>query len=170
VKKILSVISALVFLLGAAGYYVGFTAADREVKDEMRASIQSASDKKNIVWLSFSPTQMANEVRFIDNGEFIYNGKHYDVIISKNIDGKISYQCVSDDRETSLFSWFKKNLDHQNSKGSGGKISFNPLTLDWFFQIDAIQISTFISENFALQPQLIPPSFPSEIPTPPPNC
>ena len=169
-KKILSIASAFVFLFGAAGYYLGFTAADQEMKNEMRASIQSASDQENIVWLSFSPAQLTNEVRFIDDKEFIYNAKHYDVINTQKNDGKIIYSCLSDDRETSLFSWFKKNLDHQSSKGAGGKLSFNLLTLDWFFQTDATHISMLPLENFTPQSQLIPNSFPAEIPTPPPNC
>ncbi|MFI5134771.1 MAG: hypothetical protein ACHQD9_02855 [Chitinophagales bacterium] len=169
-KKFLTIASAFIFLFGAAGYYLAFTAADQDAKKEMAALTQTSSRSRNAVQLSFSKEQMQHELRFTGTKEFIYEGKHYDVISIAEENGKIIFSCLSDDRETNLFSWFKNNLDHQNSNSASGKTSFKPLTLDWFFEAEHFEFHSAVSETRSSETNILPLQVQAEIPTPPPNA
>jgi len=169
VKKIFSIVSAFIFLLGAAGYYLAFTSADEHVKNEMATLTQSSSHLRNTVQFSFTKEQVQKELRFTGSKEFIYEGKHYDVISSREENSIMIFNCLSDDRETELFSWFKNNFDHQNSNTSG-KISFRPITPDWFFESQHFQLYSGTSEILSSELTISPLQIPAEIPTPPPNA
>jgi len=171
VKKIFSILSAFIFLFGAAGYYLAFTMIDGDLKNEIAQSVHSPS-RHQIVQLSFSEKELQNEVRFTSSkqNEFIYNGENYDVVKINSDADHITFTCIADKKETDLFAHFDNKLNEQSSTNSSGKTSVKPVMQDWFFQNDFSEIPI---GNFALSSSndvLFLPNIPFEIPSPPPKC
>lgn len=172
-KRFFSILSSIVFLFGAAGYYFAFTAADNHARNEMIEAIQSSFHTQNSIQLSFSKIELQKEVRFTkaNHNEFIYRGQHYDVVKSQQEGERIRFTCMADKKETSLFTAFDKQLSEQSSgNNTSGKTSVKPLTPDWFFQLStsgALSESTvFVSSSpdFFLSQVLL------EISSPPPKA
>ena len=137
-KQLFSILSSIIFLFGAAGYYFAFTIADNRARNEMTQMVQSGYCKQNVVQFSFSKIKLGKEVRFTktDQKEFIYCGQLYDVIKMQDDGDKVSFTCMADKKETSLFTEFGKQLTEQPSgNNASGKTSAKPLMQDWFFQI-----------------------------------
>ena len=137
VKQFFVILSSIIFLFGAAGYYFAFIIADNHMRNEMIQTIQSAYHKPNVIQLSFSKIELRKEVRFTNAGqrEFIYRSRLYDVIKTQDDGDRISFTCAADEKETSLFTEFGKQQTEQSSGNSTtGKSSAKPLMQDWFFQ------------------------------------
>jgi hypothetical protein len=135
----------------------------------MQEMIHAVSSNKQVVQFSFSKLELQNEVRFTQSEEFIYRGEHYDVISSHQDGNKTIYRCVNDERETSLFTWFRKNLDHQDAGSANSKVSFKPLAADWLISSDPLSTVQFSSLTISQEPTFILQTIQTEIPTPPPN-
>ena len=168
-KKFSSIFSALIFLFGAAGYYLFFTLADESVRENMQEVIHAVSSNEQVVQFSFSKEELQNDVHFTQQKEFIYRGEHYDVISSDKDGSDIKFRCVNDERETSLFTWFRKNLDHQDAGSTGSKVSFKPFAGDWLISFEPFITTQLSSPTFFSEATFIPQTIHTEISTPPPN-
>jgi hypothetical protein len=173
VKQFFTVISAFIFLFGAAGYYLAFTVADYGVKNEMAEMLESSQNHFNVVHFSFSEKDLTNNVQFTDGDEkeFVYQGEHYDVIKSHRQGDDVILECVSDERETSLFSFFTKHFDEQSSKNnSSSKLSSKPVMQDWFFQSTFSEQPVITSAIIFQNEVCILSKFSFRIPSPPPKA
>ena len=170
VKKIFSILSAFIFLFGAAGYYLAFTSLDCAVKNEIAQSVRASHHQT--VHFSFSRKELQNEVRFTssDQNEFIYNGENYDVVKTMEDADRISFICIADKKETALFAHFDNKLNEQSSSNTSGNTPVKSVMQDWFFQNYFSEIFKetfkFTSANIVLFLSNIPLEFPS----PPPKC
>lgn len=120
------------------GYYFLYVYKQYEIKQEIKqelistlplTSFQSfASDDRNIIWEE-------------KDKEFSVDGKMYDVATTKIINGKKTYYCLSDEKETDLVNtYFKKNTSEQEtSKQKRSKIDFQLQTIAFSQQEDILE-------------------------------
>lgn len=168
-KKLFAITSAFVFLFGAVGYYLAFSLADEVVKADAAGQMRMATTEKRIIRLSFSKNELRNEVRFTDKNELVYRGEHYDVVSRKEDGAQVILNCYHDERETSLFSWFHKTLDHHNTSSSA-KSSARSLTPDWLLASQDLSFVSVTEEFIPSHFHGVQVSADTEIPTPPPNA
>ncbi len=172
-KRFLSILSAFIFLLGAAGYYFVFTAADMNVKNEMSAMIESKIHFANQVHFTFTSEQMQRDIHFTkaNHKEFIYGGEHFDVLKIERNGAETSFTCIADKKETALFTSFSRQLDEQSSsQNTSGKISVKPAMQDWFFETQAASIPSVIFSLMKTEDQIFHSEIQFEILSPPPKA
>jgi hypothetical protein len=173
VKQFFSIISAFIFLFGAAGYYLAFTVADNSVKNEMAEALESSANHFNIVHFTFSEKDLTSTVQFTDRSqkEFIYQGEHYDVVKSYRLGDAVFFTCVSDVKESSLFSFFTKHFDEQSSKNnSSQKPSVKTAMQDWFFQNNFSEYPVVTSPVILPNEVCVLSKSSFQIPSPPPKA
>ncbi|HYV92454.1 MAG TPA: hypothetical protein VE978_11740 [Chitinophagales bacterium] len=171
-KQLLSISLSIFFLFTAAGYYLTFLAADYSAKKEIAQQIQSQENSEQMIQLSFSREELQKEIRFTNSrqNEFIYQGCHYDVVKSFFSGDKISFFCLTDKKETTLFTEFGKQLtEHSSGNNASGKISSKPLMQDWFFQLPTSEVPTETSAPLSSSEVFFLPGIPFKIPSPPPK-
>ncbi len=86
------------------------------MKRMMRRQVRSRDE----VVFSFSLTEQNRHQipEWEDENEFRFQGKMYDVIGKKEVNGKLIVRCISDDKETELINKYEDLLDKQMGKGS----------------------------------------------------
>lgn len=168
-KNLFSIASALVFLFGAAGYYLAFTVADNADKEYACRQMQLTSEQHKIICFSFSKSELQHEVRFVDRNEFIFHGERYDVVSRTDCDSQVQFQCYHDQRETALFNWFRRGLDHHSGDHSG-KTSLRAPAPDWLLANNATTFIPVMKELITGGYLSFPVSVTTEIPTLPPNA
>jgi hypothetical protein len=91
------------------GYYVAFKAMQYEIKSDITSLINKGIDVDITTVISVNKKEI-NNINFNDNGKEInYNGQMYDVIKSEENNTTVTYYCLNDTEETTLYA----SLDEQ---------------------------------------------------------
>lgn len=137
-RKIIAVLLSLCLLFNIFGFYTVYLISRRIVKAEMKQYIRELASDAELEIISPDPDAMRNpEVfKWIEQGEFRYKGKMYDVVRTEVNNGRVYYYCVNDTREEAVMHRFE--LAHHQSgscdpvKTKSSRI-INQIIKDFFF-------------------------------------
>ncbi len=170
-KSFLTILSAAIFLFGGAGYYLAFSLADERVKNEVAQSIETLSPA-TYVELSFSQEELQRMVVFtgFNQKEFIYQGKHYDVVKVYKQNSTFIFTCVADEKETALFSHMDQKVNDQAPGNPYSKASPKTVMQDWFFQNTFSLASLAVPVILFNEEKIFPFNLACPVLSPPPKC
>lgn len=102
-RKLISVGLLFLFLWQIGGYLLEFQIESTRIRKEIKKLTKEAVPLNQLIYFQFSEKEN-NQLVWIKKNEFKKNGHFYDVVWKKDLgNGKIEFQCVSDDQETQLF-------------------------------------------------------------------
>ncbi|HTX88144.1 MAG TPA: hypothetical protein VMC08_04080 [Bacteroidales bacterium] len=103
IRKILAGFLVFLLLFNLSGYYFIFSYNRMLVRSQMRATIRSgeSQDQEETLVIPVS------EVRWIDQKEFSYRGKLYDVVSCSFSGNTVTIKCINDRKEESLYSRYQ---------------------------------------------------------------
>jgi len=132
-KKIIVILLIIFFSLNSAIITSYFYFKKSEIKKEMKNIIANNKNISAVEKLTIDPRD--KNFRKIEDNEFIYNGKLYDIIEEFRLNGKLIFFCINDKKEEALlkdFSLIEFNSELFNSNLTINKVlsySFIPLFL-----------------------------------------
>lgn len=112
-KIVAFLISLLITLFYAAGYFIVFTFQQQYIKKEMKQLIRSGMFSAQYETFTFAPAQL--ELLKVEPHEFVYGGKMYDIVKTSSDGELVTVICIQDEREKELISQFSKYLSHSAS-------------------------------------------------------
>ncbi|MEO6165921.1 MAG: hypothetical protein ABIO46_11385 [Chitinophagales bacterium] len=124
--KIIAIISSLVIMLFyAAGYFIVFSISQQHVKTEMKKLIRNGKFTDHYETLSFTEQQF--EKLKIDDHEFLYDGKMYDIVKIVAEGASLTITCILDEKEKELIGklgnyLYKNQSSHENAGNSSGSL------------------------------------------------
>jgi len=125
-KRVFVFLLLLLYAYNILGYLAMFYGIQRRVKSEMWQVMKADIPETNLVRLVFHTSalkQGAYPLTWIDDHEFRYNDRMYDIIRS-SVEGDSSYfLCINDVQEEQLFSQLHKHVQqHTGDSGQSGKL------------------------------------------------
>ena len=147
-KSFSAFLLSLVFCLHIVGYLIVFSVARVQAFREMKTAVEKGVPDSRLTAITI-PAEKSSELNWTEKKEFSYKGKMYDVVKTKTQEnGAITYYCLNDSRETSLFNFLKKNIDGKKDKHPTGN-SFQTLTkiLPVFYPANFIKKTHFKSKK-----------------------
>ena len=113
-KKFISIIIITVLLFNAIGNLIVFESMRYTIKKEVKSDIISKTSDHNLITIIVD-TNTKKNIRFMDDDEFMYNGRMYDIVKQENKNDTTIYLCSNDTKEDELFANLntevKKNMD-----------------------------------------------------------
>jgi hypothetical protein len=112
-KSLLSVIIALSILLNSFGYLFILFSLKELVKKDMREYIRNNTDIKELEKISI-PLKIidsySHEFRLLEDDEFVYQGRMYDVVKAEKNESQITFYCINDKKEENVNQRIEKNV------------------------------------------------------------
>lgn len=170
-KKAGVILLLFVITFQMVGVFLLFKAKQMEVRQDMKMKIKSGVPDAELTILRFSRDQ-ADGLKWMEDHEFRYEGRMYDVV-KTTVDGEIViYHCIHDEQESKLFSHLDNMVANELAKDKNTNPPNYQLVVNWYFP-DNLPQSTDISS--VINTMNFPYRFISicglSIPeTPPPNC
>lgn len=110
-KKISAIALFGIFLFNTTGYYLLFLAEKMEIKEEIREEINAGYIDEQETTITLARSELS-KVEFDDGGEeIIYKDHLYDIVKTAESSTAITYYCINDSAEESLFSALEKHID-----------------------------------------------------------
>lgn len=174
-KKLLAIILGCLLVFYTFGYIIVHTYRIFEVKTKVWESIEKSTYNNHLTILVFSKDDLSAGTpgfKRIDEKEFRYNGRMYDIVKEEMKNDSVYFYCIFDEKENLLISAFTLLIEKKHETDSSGRIAsaavFNFLA-DNNFTIQKIPQPevcktrlSFLSDNLFL-------NFFPDIPTPPPQ-
>jgi len=118
VRKLISFGLLFLFLWQIGGYLLEFQLESTRIRKEIKKLTKEAVPRNQLIYFQFSEKEM-NQIVWTKKNEFKKDGHFYDVVWKKDLgNGKIEFQCVSDNQETVLFAkldqYVSTNLANSN--------------------------------------------------------
>lgn len=111
-KKVAVLFLLSIFLFNTAGYYFVFKAAQYQVRSDIQNEIKSGFDSDELETLIINKNNLA-AIEWLESGkEMRYHDQLYDIVKSTETSSTITFYCINDIKEKSLFS---KLEDHINT-------------------------------------------------------
>lgn len=125
VKKIISILLALLFLYNTVGFLAVHTFLSNHYKERGMREAEEFSEADEIQILVFDKSDIRNskiDFRWIQSHEFKYNGNLYDIVKKEEQENKLILYCISDVDETNLEEDFEREVDNSttNKKQNSG--------------------------------------------------
>jgi hypothetical protein len=123
-KKVLAYLFVTIFLFNSVGYFIAFKIEQCEIKTEVLSALNSGINLDGLAVLTISKTNLS-KIEWLESGrEMCYNGELYDIFKSSETETSVTYYCMDDSKETTLFSdliehvntHVLSNTSHNNSK------------------------------------------------------
>jgi hypothetical protein len=117
-KKIFSIFLLLIFLFNLAGYFIVFKIMQCSVQQEMKTYLENNPSSKETETIVIPNSELASSSRlkFIDDDEFTYNGKLYDIVSKKTVNGSTVFYCMNDKQEEKLYAALKDHVMHNTDQ------------------------------------------------------
>ncbi len=106
-KKIAAYFLLAIFLFNTMGYFIAFQAMQYQIKSSIISAINNGikTDSETIITINKSDV---SKINWEESGkEMVYNNKRYDIVKSTENNNSITYYCINDTQEETLYS----NLD-----------------------------------------------------------
>ncbi len=132
----------LILLFNISGYFVTFKIAQHSVKKEIRRKIKSHLPETELAVFTFSIADL-NKLEWEEKGkEFWLNGNMYDVVKKQETADSITFHCINDSQEKSLFANLEELINRQmNSDAQHNNTSLKKFQTDYFFIQTELQFS-----------------------------
>lgn len=105
-KKLTVVAVLLAFLLNIMGFFIIFKCQQYLLQQEMASDIARGPVKDRIVVFALKDLRNDGSYRQINEKEFTFKGKLYDIVVKKTIDRGTFVFCLHDKKEDRLVSIF----------------------------------------------------------------
>ncbi|MFA4851576.1 MAG: hypothetical protein WC599_03565 [Bacteroidales bacterium] len=175
-RTVFSILLLILFLFNVSGYFVVFKLMRYNARKEMKAYIKQnlRDDEMEIVVVPNSEIGASGSgFRFVEENEFIYNDKLYDIVKKKTDGNNTIFYCINDKQEEKLFAGInehiKRNTDQNlpaGRQGTPAKDKSNNLTKSivkealpekpGFLCCDITQATTHFKYVSLIQKQFIP--------------
>jgi len=135
-KKLISIIAISVLLFNTIGNLIVFESTRYCIHKEIKNTItQSIPQNKLIAIIIDNKTK--KDINFVDDNEFLYKGKMYDVVRQQANGDTIIYYCINDNKEEELYANLNKevknNMDTNPVKNKTKQI-LNKITISLFYE------------------------------------
>ncbi|MFL5764969.1 MAG: hypothetical protein ACJ77K_13580 [Bacteroidia bacterium] len=136
--KKLGIIALLgIFLFNTAGYYLVYLAERMEIKNEIRSEINAGNyDRAFTSVITINKADPAKIELSDDGSEVRYNDAMYDVVKTTETANEISYYCINDSKENSLFATLNDHISthivNKPIKDHGAKKISDDIVKIWF--------------------------------------
>ena len=172
-KKTFSIFLILSFLFNAAGYLLIYSVLQSHLKEIAEEKISASKLENRVTILAFSKSDIndgRSQLKFIDEKEFSYKGKMYDIITEKIVNDSIYFECFSDIDEDELNLAFNKNFDgdENGDKNSSTQNLQKNILQDGVLSNDSILILQSKKISYYTNNSISTPSNIYEAATPPP--
>lgn len=169
-KRTISLVIIFLIIFNSFGYLLTYLQLKKFYKKVVLEKKLNTIPENELELIIISKADLEKTITFIEENEFIYNNKLYDVFKTKETEKEIYFWCLYDDQETKLDFAF---LKIQHSKDRGGKL------LNIIINLNNIITACIFSNNLFNSPLPFSPfhfkqnvnnytSF-QEIPSPPPK-
>jgi hypothetical protein len=163
----------LFMLLQAAGYIFVFEIQKHEIRREIKQQIKAGVPETELVLLKILEGKPNPAFQRVDEHEFRYDGKMYDIVRQKSHGDTTWYYCLADEKETQLFAHLEELAKRDMSQNSERQQRIERLlslfALLFFSHHDEASLADAAEERasshyyFGLKTWIDPP------PTPPPE-
>lgn len=121
-RRWLSIIFLSLYFYNIAGYLIIFSVTQARIRSEIKNVLKARIPETDLDTLSFCTSALAGgdyPLQWIDDHEFRFDGKMYDILRSYVRDDSTYFVCINDAQEEQLFA----NLDShvQREMGSSGQ-------------------------------------------------
>jgi hypothetical protein len=106
-RRAISISLLLSMLLQAAGYFFVFKILQHEIRQEIEQQIKAGVPETELVLLKIFEAKPHLAFQRVEEHEFRYDGKMYDIVRQEAHGDTTWYYCLADEKETQLFA----NLD-----------------------------------------------------------
>ncbi len=106
-KQITALFLLSIFLFNTMGYFVAFKVAQYQIKSDIISEINMGIPTSAESIITISKNDLAKIEWQENEKEMIYEGKRYDIVKTKEDKNSITYYCINDKQEETLFA----NLD-----------------------------------------------------------
>jgi hypothetical protein len=114
-RKIISLILLAVFLFNFEGHYLLYRIQQLKIQKDVKAEIRSKFADENLT-LIIVPTNDIPLIHWLRKDiEFFQNGKLFDVVRTKTIEGYTCYYCIDDIKEKQLIADYQKKCNQSNN-------------------------------------------------------
>jgi len=148
--KLLTYFITIVFILSnSIGVIIVYNQIKFYHKRTIKEQIKQNNFQEVTETLSFSKSDLKNKLvnlEFIEEYEFRYNGKLYDIITQWETDDSIYYKCINDTKEEELEEIFVNYVVNNNHR--------NDLPLPIKQLLNSLQIEYYLVSNQKIYPQL----------------
>lgn len=89
------------------------------VQQEMKEYLEKNPSNKETETIVIPTGELASSssrIKFLDDDEFIYNGKMFDIISRKTSNGYTTFYCMNDTQEEQLYSTLKDHIMHNTDQ------------------------------------------------------
>jgi hypothetical protein len=128
--------------LNMGGYVFILQQRQQALKKEMMLRIHSGCDLESVETFEFAlvdgrPVDPA--FRWVEDEEFSYSGKMYDVVRKYETNGKLRLQCIEDSKEEALIAQLLKLHEKQDGKTAKGRSIVQLLITSLYIQTETQQ-------------------------------
>ncbi|MGZ4034183.1 MAG: hypothetical protein ACXVPU_04410 [Bacteroidia bacterium] len=110
-KKILPPVLLAIFLFNVAGYFIVFKIEQSQVKDEIESEIKAGVNTEDLTIITINKTDLSSIQWTESNKEMRYKDALYDVVKSCDSEKTITYYCINDTKEESLFASLDNHIN-----------------------------------------------------------
>ena len=170
-KKIFLFTFLIIFLFNFAGYFIVFKVEQYQIKSEIEAKITAGIETEALTIITIEKSDFQSVEWVEGNKEFRYKGGLYDVVKNTETRKTITYYCISDLKEESLFSDLDEHIHvnvANNSQKSSKKLNNHVIKL-YFLNTRPILIPQELAYFPLFSSRVISASAILEINTPPPQ-
>lgn len=117
-KKAIALFLLSIFLFNTVGYFIAFKVFQYQIQKEIKAEIKQQLNPSDLTTIFIDKNHL-EQIEWVKEGkEMYYKGELYDVVRSTENSTSVTYHCINDKQEKSLFA----NLhEHINQYISGNK-------------------------------------------------
>jgi hypothetical protein len=108
VKKLISILFLLIFWISTIGYFHIFKLIQADIRHGIKCRLEQGIPENDLIKVSFTGKEKPDWVR--EGREFRVEGKIYDVVKSDAEEGKTTYYCLYDKKESRLVARMEKLL------------------------------------------------------------
>lgn len=110
-KKIIIIFLLSIFLFNTAGYYFVYKGSQYLLKSEMQSEIKSGINSKYLENITINKNNL-HAIEWLENGkEMRYNNKLYDIVKITETSSSITFHCINDTKEESLFTNLEEHIN-----------------------------------------------------------
>jgi hypothetical protein len=102
---------AFLFLFNIMGYYFVFDFNRHVVRDEMKQLIKAGYFEDSFIVLKIENPYFNPDFKKVNNGEFRYKDKLYDIVSETKTGNCIIFKCINDKKEEKLLAGFHRVLE-----------------------------------------------------------
>ena len=135
-KKLISFIAISVLLFNTIGSLIVFKSMSYCIHKEIKNAITQSIPQNKLITIIIDKNNN-KDINFVDDKEFMYKGKMYDVVRQQANGNTTIYYCINDTKEEELYANLNKemktNMDTNPVKNKTKHI-LNKITISLFYE------------------------------------